>query len=216
MNSKIRVLVVDDHPIFRDGVVRTLEENDFDIAGQAVSADDAVHQTHTLNPDIILLDIRIPGGGIACAQNITEMYPTTKIIILTGSDDEVNLLNALKAGARGYILKGVSGSELINIIHSVVAGDIYVTPSLAGSLLVAEFGPRREDGVPKRLLDGLTEREQQILEYVAAGHSNREIGEKLYLSENTIKQYMSRVMSKLHVRNRLEAALLVQQQVKVK
>jgi len=210
MNTKIRVVVVDDHPIFRDGLVRTLEENDIKVVGQAVTAEEAIHQANTLLPDILLLDLCIPGGGLVCAKTVAEANPGIKILILTGSEDELDLLNSLKAGARGYVLKGVSGNELISIIKSVEAGNIYVSPSLAGSILYEEFGPQHDEGRPRSLLYDLTEREQQILGLVATGHSNREIAEKLYLSENTVKQYMTRLMNKLHVRNRLEAALLVQ------
>jgi len=209
MSEKIHVLVVDDHPIFRDGVVRTLVENEIEVVGQATTAEEAIHMMHTNQADILLLDIGIPGGGILCAINVLAAYPQTKIVMLTGSDNEGDLLAALKAGARGYVLKGVSAHELIRIIRNVAAGDIYVDPSMATHLLFDKFGAQTNTDQARRLLDGLNERERQILDLVAAGQSNREIGQKLYLSENTVKQYMTNILEKLQVRNRVEAALLV-------
>jgi len=209
MNERIRVLVVDDHPLFREGVVRTLEENDIEVVGQAATSEEALHQTRTLAPNVLLLDISIPGGGIPCATNVAEASPATKILVLTGSENEQDLLSALKAGARGYVLKGVSARELIKIIHDVAAGDIYIAPSLAGSLIYEKFGRRSQVDQTADLLDELNEREHQILMLVADGHSNREIGQMLYLSENTVKQYMTNILDKLQVRNRVEAASLI-------
>jgi len=210
MDRKIRVVVVDDHPIYRDGVIRTLEENQIDVVGQGVNTDEAIHLVNNLGPDIVLLDIRLPGDGIICARNIADNHKSVKVVILTGSENEIDLRNSLKAGARGYILKGVTGPELINIVNRVAAGEIYVTPTLAGHLLYEEFAPQSDSDQPKKLLDGLTRREQEILDLVATGLTNREIADKLYLSENTVKQYLTRILDKLNVRNRIEAALLVQ------
>ena len=209
MSEKIRVLVVDDHPIFREGVVRTLEENDIEVIGQASTADEAINRMHGLAPDILLLDISIPGGGIPCAENVAEAYPATKILILTGSENEQDLVSALKAGACSYVLKGVSAHELIKIIRDVAAGEIYIAPSLAGSLIYEKFGRRSHIDKTAELLDELNDREHQILTLVADGHSNREIGQMLYLSENTVKQYMTNILDKLQVRNRVEAASLI-------
>ena len=130
--------------------------------------------------------------------------------MLTASEDEDDLLAALKAGARAYILKGVSARELLSAIRSVIAGESYVTPALAASLLSEMSGASGETRLPASPLDELTERERQILEQVAQGNSNKEIALSLHLSEKTVKHYMTNVLQKLHVRNRVEAALLAQ------
>jgi two-component system nitrate/nitrite response regulator NarL len=213
MSEKIRVLLIDDHPLFRDGVVRTLEiDPDIEIVGQGASAQEAIRFSQVLLPDILLLDISIPGGGIPAAQVIACDCPVTRIIVLTASEDEDNLLAAFKAGARAYILKGVSARELLSVLHSVMEGESYVTPALAASLL-SEMS--EASGKPRSMpgpLDELTQRERQILELIAIGSSNKEIALKLHLSEKTVKHYVTNILQKLHVRNRVEAALLAQKQ----
>jgi DNA-binding NarL/FixJ family response regulator len=131
----------------------------------------------------------------------------TKIVMLTASEAEDDVVAALRAGARGYIVKGVSARELISIVRAVNAGDAYVTPTLAASLLSEMSGPPRAGRQPDPL-DELTVREQEILERVASGLSNKEIGQQLGLSEKTVKHYMTNILGKLHVRNRVEAALV--------
>lgn len=211
MSDRIQIVVVDDHPLFREGVVQTLQaQPDVEIVGQAVSAAEAERLARDLLPDVILLDITIPGGGLNAARCITATSPVSKIIMLTASEAEEDVLAAFKAGARGYILKGVSGSELIKIVRDVDGGAAYVTPTLAASLL-SEMQNRGHGEPPSSSpLNELTEREREILEYVAAGLSNKEIAQQLYLSEKTIKHYMTNILQKLQVRNRVEAALLAQ------
>jgi len=160
-----------------------------------------------------LLDIGIPGGGINAAKAIATACPVTKIIMLTASAEEDNLVAALKAGARAYILKGVAARELVRILRSVWAGEGYVTPALAASLLAEMTTGTATTRMAPNLLDELTERERQILEQVAAGLSNKEIGQQLHLSEKTVKHYMTNILQKLQVRNRVEAALLAQKAV---
>ena len=209
MKDHIQILVVDDHPLFREGVVRTLgSEPDMEIVGEATSADEALSMTAELLPDIVLLDITIPGGGLEAAGRIAATSPVTKIVMLTASEAEEDVLTALKAGARGYILKGVSGPVLTGIVRSVYAGEAYVTPSLAASLLSDMDRPRT--GEPHSLVDDLSPREKQILEELASGASNKEIAQLLSLSEKTVKHYMTNILQKLQVRNRVEAALLAQ------
>ena len=212
MNEKIRLVVIDDHPLFRSGVVMTLQaEPDMEVVADGGSMDDAVRLTQEFRPDMVLLDIGIPGNGITAAHTISTTYPDIKIVMITGSDDEERLLMALRAGAKGYILKGVSARELTDIIRSVWGGDVYVTPTLAASLLIEMSAPAPHRTLPAtNPLDELTEREHQILELVAIGASNKEIGLKLFLTEKTVKHYMTNVLQKLQVRNRVEAAVLAQ------
>ncbi len=207
MSDKIQIIIVDDHPLFRDGVIQTLKaEPDIEIVGQATTAAEAIRLTSELVPDLVLLDITIPGGGLNAASSIAATSPVTKIVMLTASEAEEDVLAALKAGVRGYILKGVSGHDLIKIVQEVYAGEAYITPTLAASLLSEMQGQKP----PANPLDELTERERQILEQVAEGLSNKEIAQQLFLSEKTVKHYMTNILQKLQVRNRVEAALLAQ------
>lgn len=206
MPERISILVADDHPLFREGVVHSLaSQADFDVVGQASCGEDALRLACDLAPDVVLLDITMPGwGGIATAEKITIACPATKVMMLTVMEDESKLLASFKAGARAYVLKGVSAHELARVVRSVAQGEVYVTPSLAAGILVAlTRGPAPQDP-----LEGLTERESAILRLVVEGLTNREIGERMHLSEKTIKHYITNILEKLHVRSRVEAAML--------
>ena len=205
MSETIRVLLADDHPLFRDGVTHSLAgESDLTLVGQAASGEEALRLARDLLPDVVLLDITMPGkGGLVAATEIAMACPATKIVMLTVSEHEDDLLAAFKAGARGYVLKGVSARELANVVRAVASGEVYVSPSLAAGLLV-----ELTRGRPLDPLSELTEREREILQLVSDGLTNREIGERLHLAEKTVKHYMTNVLGKLHVRSRVEAALL--------
>jgi DNA-binding NarL/FixJ family response regulator len=212
MSETIQVVIVDDHPLFRDGVAATLEaEADMTVIGQGTTAADALRLAQDLLPDLILLDLNMPGRGLLAAQRIAVGCPVVKIVILTVSETEEDILEALKAGARAYILKGVSARELVHILRSVYAGETYVPPTLAASLLreMSRAAPASAPS-PASLLDDLTDRERDILEHVAMGRSNKEIAQELALREKTVKHYMTNILQKLQVRNRVEAALLAQ------
>lgn len=211
MTDKIQVVVVDDHPLFREGVATTLSSSpDIDVVAQGASAEDAVRLANDLLPDIILLDISMPGSGINAAAAIANSCPVVKIVMLTVSEHEEDVLQSLKAGARGYILKGVTARELISTVRAVHSGESYVTPRLAASLLVDLKGASDAAEPASGPLDELTQRERQILELVATGRSNKEIARELDLAEKTVKHYMTNILEKLQVRNRVEAALLAQ------
>ena len=206
--DKIRLAIVDDHSIFREGMLSVLKtEPDIEIVGQGENAEDAVRLARELLPDIIFLDISMPGGGLNAAQTIVENYPVVKIIILTGSEGEAHVMTALKTGARAYVLKGVAARELVNILHTVQSGEVYVTPTLAASLLSEmTAGPRNEPS--QSTFDKLTEREHEILALIAAGTSNKEIGLQLHLTEKTVKHYVTNILQKLQVHNRVQAAVM--------
>jgi DNA-binding NarL/FixJ family response regulator len=211
MSDGIHVVIIDDHPLFRQGVAQTLADTpDIEVLAEGGSADDAIRLVPDLLPDILLLDIDIPGGGLFAAQVVASRSPVTKIVVLTVSEEEDNLLAALRAGARAYVLKGVSGRDLITILRGVMAGEVYITPVLAASLLIEMTGGSSRETLSLNPLDELTEREHQVLELVASGLSNKEIGQQLYLSEKTVKHHMTNILQKLQVRNRVEAALLSQ------
>ncbi len=212
MIDSTHIVVVDDHPMLREGVAMTLAaEADFEVVGQGGSAEEAINLADEFLPELMLLDISMPGGGINAVSTICQRYPVIKCIILTVSENEQDVLDAMKAGARGYVLKGVSGPSLVNIIRRVQQGEAYVTPSLAAALL-KEWHEDDADKQKTNIFEALTKREKQILEKVATGLSNKEIANKLFLSEKTIKHYMTNILQKLQVRNRVEAALLFSKQ----
>jgi DNA-binding NarL/FixJ family response regulator len=186
-------------------------ESDIEVVGQGASIDDALRLDRELSPDVLLLDIGIPGGGVTAAQTIVASRPSTRIIMLTASDDEDDLVSALKAGAQAYVLKGVSARELVRIVRAVFAGERYITPELAVGLLTEMAQGRQSAPSAVNPLDELTEREREVLEGVAEGLSNKEVGQRLHLSEKTVKHYMTNILQKLHARNRVEAALLIRQ-----
>jgi two-component system nitrate/nitrite response regulator NarL len=209
MGEVLHVAVIDDHPLFREGVVRSLEEaGGFEIVGQGGSADDAVRLAGEQNPHIILLDISMPGDGLAAARRVNESAPEVRIVMLTVSEAGDDIMAALKEGAKGYILKGIGSSMLADILCAIANGESYVSPSLAARLLVEMRN--REAGEPAEdPLSSLSRREEEILRLVAVGLSNKEVGLKLDLQEKTVKHHMTRILNKLRVRNRTEAAMFL-------
>lgn len=211
MNNPIRVVVVDDHPLFRSGVVRTIEEEpDIIVVAEGASAQDAIDLVASHAPDVALLDISMPGNGITAAQKIAEAHPGIKIAMLTVSESDQDVMKALEAGACGYVLKGVGAHELVSMIRGVAAGKSYVSPALAARLLVA----MKSSGgapTPQSALSTLTDREEQILRLVARGLSNKEVGRELDLQEKTVKHHMTSILQKLQARNRVEAAVIARE-----
>ena len=205
MSEPIRILVADDHPLFREGVVHSLaSEPDLAIVGQAASGEEALRLARDLLPDVVLLDIGMPGwGGLVAAEKIATACPAARIVMLTVVEDEDKLLAAFKAGAHGYVLKGVSARELANVVRASALGEVYVSPSLAAGMMIA-----LTRGRPPDPLEELTERELEILKLVGQGLTNREIGQRIHLSEKTIKHYITNILQKLQVRSRVEAALV--------
>lgn len=211
MSDAVRVVVIDDHPLFREGVIAALQAAaDIEVVAQGGSASEATQLVTQQLPEVLLLDLQLPGGGLAALREIAAACPATRVVMLTFSEDEADVLAALKAGARGYIIKGVTGRELRGVVRAVSQGEVCITPMLASGLLYELARPEREP--PDNLITTLTARERQILEGVAAGRSNKEIGRELELTEKTVKHYMTNVLQKLQVRNRVEAALLAQRE----
>ncbi|RUY13699.1 response regulator transcription factor [Mesorhizobium sp. M7A.F.Ca.US.005.03.2.1] len=205
MVGAIRIAVVEDHPLFREGVMRSLSEiGGFEMVGAGATAQDAERLASTVRPDILLLDISLPGGGLAAVESILASYPTQKIVMLTVSEANADVTKALNAGVRGYVLKGVGSRGLADILRNVAAGESYLTPTLSARLLSDLQSPANSTADRLRQM---TERQTVILRLVAEGLSNKEVARRLNLHEKTIKHHMTRVMSKLSVRNRTEAAL---------
>lgn len=210
MKDVIRVAVVDDHPLFREGVTHTLRSSDMmEVVAEGASSDDAVRIAGHHRPDVMLLDVSMPGGGIEAARRIAQTCPHVKTIMLTVSESEEHVSHALDAGAQGYVLKGTSGSELLATTTAVHRGECYVSPGLAARLLAQG----KRSAQPAKLdpaLPELTRREEQILDSVGRGLTNKEIARSLKISEKTVKHYMTNIMQKLQVRNRVEAVLVLQ------
>jgi len=212
---KIRVVIIDDHPMFREGVARTLNsETNMEVVDEGENSVDAVSLAENLLPDIILLDISMPGGGIEAATAIARTCPVVKIAMLTVSESEDDVMKSLHAGACGYILKGIGGQELIEIVNGLYSGNPYISPGLAARMLSElKNKPLDNDAADQDIFSELTAREEQILKRVSRGLSNKEIGRELVLTEKTIKHYVTNVLQKLQVRNRVEAALLAQKRI---
>ena len=207
--SEISVVVVDDHPLFREGVSSTINSSSkMKVVAQGSSAFDAIELANQFLPDIILLDVSMEGGGINAVKKISESYPVIKIVMLTVSEHDHDVLGSLRHGASGYILKGVGGNELLRIIEDVHSGNSYVTPGLAARLL-SDFKSNEPQNKPEiSPLDQLNKREEQILDQLSKGLSNKEIGDLLGIAEKTVKHYVTNILKKLQVRNRVEAAII--------
>ncbi len=202
MTEPIRLLVADDHALFRRGVIQTLKTPEMTVVAEASTAAEALEQARETLPDILLLDVSMPGGsGLDILPRLQAEVPICKVVILTVSEDEETLFLALKQGARGYIVKGVAADDLVAAVQAVHAGETYVAPGMAGRILT-EMAKSRPAGLPD-----LSAREQEILERIAQGQTNKEIAAELFLSEKTIKHYVTNILTKLQVRNRVEAAL---------
>jgi len=204
----VRVLVVDDHALFRRGLEMVLaQEPDLELVGEAGDGAEAVHQAADLLPDVVLLDVRMPKrGGIEACAAIKEVAPSAKIIMLTISDVEADLYDAIKAGANGYLLKEISIDEVATGIRAVHEGQSLISPSMASKLL-SEFASmiKKSDERQQVPVPRLTERELQVLKLVARGQNNREIARQLFISENTVKNHVRNILEKLQLHSRMEA-----------
>jgi DNA-binding NarL/FixJ family response regulator len=209
-SGTIRVLVADDHALFRRGLEMVLEsEPDIEVVGEANDGQEAVRLATEHVPEIVLMDVRMPGGGgIEACQAIKEVSPTVKILMLTISDEEEDLYEAIKAGASGYLLKEISIDEVADAIRSVHAGQSLISPSMATKLL-NEFAhmAKKEEEKAAAPAPRLTDREMEVLTLVAQGLNNRDIAKELFISENTVKNHVRNILEKLHLHSRMEAVV---------
>ena len=199
----LRVFLLDDHEIVRRGVRELLEsEEGFDVVGEAPSAELALARIPSARPDVAVLDVRLPDGdGVAVCREIRSRHPEVQCLMLTSFADDEALFAAIMAGAAGYILKGVKGVELVEGIRRVGNGESLLDPALTRRVL------ERLRSKPADELEGLSERERQILELISEGYTNRQIGETLFLAEKTVKNYVSNLLGKLGLSRRTEAAV---------
>jgi two-component system NarL family response regulator len=203
------VLVCDDHDLFRKGLRMVLEaEEDIVVVAEAADGEQAVTRVEELAPDVVLMDVRMPRlGGIDATRIIRQLFPTTRIIVLTVSDEEDDLYGAVKAGANGYLLKEVSIEEVADAVRAVYAGQSLISPSLASNLLNEFEG---QVGTIKEALLGagprLSDREVEILKMVALGLGNHDVAERLGVSENTVRNHVANILVKLQLRAQIETA----------
>jgi two-component system NarL family response regulator len=209
----IRTLIVDDHALFRRGLEMVLDaEQDIELVGEASDGDEAVEKAGESLPDIVLMDIRMPrSSGIEACRAMKEVVPSAKIIILTISDEEEDLFEAIRAGASGYLLKDIPLDEVAETVRAVHGGQSLINPSMAGKLLTefATLARRDEEERIQRIpAPRLTEREMQVLKLVARGMNNRDIAKELFISDNTVKNHVRNILEKLQIHSRMEAVMV--------
>lgn len=199
MNAKVTVLIVDDHPVVRAGLRGMLADEDgIEVVGEAGNADDAVARALELSPSVVLMDLRMPGGGVEATALLAERQPRSRVLVLTtyGSDDQI--LGAVEAGATGYLLKHAERDDLLRAIRAASVGETVLDPSVAARLT-------RRVRAPKQ--DGLSAREAEVLRLVARGLTNSAIGAELFISESTVKTHLLRIFGKLGVDDRTAAVM---------
>jgi DNA-binding NarL/FixJ family response regulator len=205
--ERIRVLIADDHPLFRDGV-RTLLRSvpDTEVVGEVANGEDAIAQAATLQPDVILMDLHMPGqNGIEATRAILHTSPHIGILVLTMFEEDDSVFAAMRAGARGYLLKGADQGEILRAIHAVSHGEAIFSPAIAQRL--TQYFATVGHMAPPSAFPELTEREREVLGLIAQGRSNGEIADRLVLSQKTVRNHVSNIFSKLQVADRAQAII---------
>jgi DNA-binding NarL/FixJ family response regulator len=208
----ITLLIVDDHPVVRDGLAALIDTVDnVVVVAQADTAERAIRAAQTHRPDVVLMDLNLPGAsGIYATRRITQALPGTAVLVLTMSEDDESILAAIRAGARGYLLKGARQQEILTAIDTVASGGALFSPHAARHLL-AQLSPTSESRDVVPLFPELTARERQVLELVGSGLRNHAIAQRLGISQKTVANYLSAIFVKLHVEDRAQAILLARQ-----
>lgn len=212
--NPIRVLLLDDHEVVRRGVHDLLEaESDIDVIGEAATAEQALARGPALRPHVAVLDVRLPDGdGVTVCRELRSRMPELACLMLTSFDDDDALLDAIMAGASGYVLKQIKGSDLVSAVRTVAAGQSMLDPATTARLMGSLRGPdAREEERQDDAFAGLSPRERDILDLIGEGMTNQEIGKRLFLSEKTVKNHISRLLAKLGVERRVQAAVLATQ-----
>ena len=209
----IRVLIVDDHALFRRGLEMVLaEEPDIELVGEASDGTEAVAKAGEALPDVVLMDIRMPkSSGIEACRAMKEVAPSAKIVMLTISDEEEDLFEAIRAGASGYLLKDIPYDEVADVVRAVHGGQSLINPSMAAKLLTEFAALAKRDGEERAQevpAPKLTDREMEVLRLVARGMNNRDIAKELFISENTVKNHVRNILEKLQIHSRMEAVMI--------
>jgi DNA-binding NarL/FixJ family response regulator len=203
----MRVVVADDHPLFRDGLRSLLEARGIDVVGEARNGREAVEQARRLHPNVVLMDLAMPElNGLAATRLISAELPSVKVVILTASEDDADLFEAIKSGAQGYLFKNLDSEEFFRLLEGVARGEPALTPGLARKLL-GEFArsPAPAQASVAEPPAALTDREREVLDLLVQGvTSNRELAERLVVTENTVKYHLRNILDKLHVQNRAQ------------
>jgi DNA-binding NarL/FixJ family response regulator len=202
--KELRVLLVDDHPVVREGLRALLaSQDDIEVAGEAASGASAIRRAGYDSPDVVVMDVRLPDmSGVAACRTIVERFPEIKVLMLSSHVDEETVHEAILAGASGYLVKRIDGDRIVDAVRSVSTGASVIDPAATAKL----FNQIRGDSVGDPVFSQLSEREVRILELIADGLTNREIADRVFLAEKTVKNYISRLLAKLGLRNRNEAA----------
>ncbi|MFI6875527.1 response regulator [Streptomyces sp. NPDC050400] len=208
-STPIRVFLLDDHEVVRRGVHDLLEdEQDITVVGEGATVEQALARVSALRPHVAVLDIRLPDGdGVTVCRELRSRMPELACLMLTSFDDEEALLDSIMAGAAGYVLKQIEGSNLVGAVRTVASGQSLLDPSAATKVMARLRGEQTKEAEPDALAR-LTERERQILDLIGEGLTNREIGRRLYLAEKTVKNHISRLLHKLGVERRIQAAVM--------
>jgi two-component system, NarL family, nitrate/nitrite response regulator NarL len=211
--NPIRLLLADDHTLFRKGLASLLEkEKGFEIMGEAEDGAEAVSKAQAGKPDLVLMDIHMPGiNGLEATRQITNSLPATRVVMLTISEEDKDVFEAIKCGAHGYLSKKVDPENLRELLQGVFRGEAPLSRSTAARIL-KEFAARASTNSATTAIDELTEREKEVLQLLAAGLTNKEIGTRLDIAENTVKNHLKNILAKLHLQNRVQAATLAIQQ----
>ncbi|TXS00581.1 DNA-binding response regulator [Streptomyces sp. col6] len=208
-----RVFLMDDHEVVRRGLRDLIDdERDMEVVGEAATAEQALARGPALRPDVAVLDVRLPDGdGITVCRELRSAMPDLACLMLTSFDDEDALIDAIMAGAAGYVLKQINGSDLVSAIRTVATGQSMLDPATTARLMRSLRSPEAPKSPEDERLSGLSERELAVLELIGEGLTNRQIAERLYLSEKTVKNHISRLLGKLGVERRVQAAVIAAQ-----
>ncbi|MFC8419833.1 response regulator [Streptomyces sp. NPDC057236] len=210
--SPVKVFLLDDHEVVRRGVHDLLDdEPDITVVGEAATVEQALVRVPALRPDVAVLDVRLPDGdGVTVCRELRSQMPDLACLMLTSFDDEEALLDSIMAGAAGYVLKQIQGTDLVSAVRTVARGQSLLDAS-ATTKLMARLRSGQQPAEEPEVLPGLTEREREILDLIGEGLTNRQIGQRLYLAEKTIKNHISRLLAKLGVERRVQAAVIATQ-----
>jgi DNA-binding NarL/FixJ family response regulator len=207
MVEPMRILLAEDHPLFRKGMISLLSSvPDFEVVGEATTGEEAIARAAVLQPDVVLMDLQMPGGnGITATREILNTSPHIRVLVVTLFEDDDSVFMALRAGARGYVLKDADEEEMVRAIHAVGRGEAIFSPAVAERVLAYFSAPK--PAAPPQAFPTLTDREREILNLIAQGHPNPAIAKQLHLSPKTVGNYVSNIFTKLQVADRVQAVI---------